>query len=510
MTPADDKQMPEQMAKVLELHLVRGLGVRAIARELKIGRKRVSSLLGLAHGKRKPAALAPTRSSILDPYEALVREALKDCPEIRAPAVLDRLRREGYQGGITVVRDRLRVLRPKPKQEAFFTCSYEPGQVLQVDWADFGYAIPGCARRVSAFVAALAHSRMLFLCFVLSQAMGSFLRCMDAALRFFGGRTMVDVFDNMRTVVKERTGQHVVFNQRFLEYARVRGFAVRACTPRRPTEKPYVERPIGFVRSRFWPGRRFKDLFDLNAQATTWRDDTANNRIHEETGKVPALVFKHLERQKLEPVPELFFDTDDLESCTVSKTFRVAFDRNVYSVPWKLVGQPVLVRADNDRVSVFLGPKCVAVHKRIWAVGEVGKDDAHEVGLLEQKPRAAAQGLPAELRGLGDIAANYFKILAANARSLRREVQQLVLLCELFGESPTRSAIEEVMATGHVGSEYVEYVLRHKRGLSPTHAPLKLGDAALDGIRLGEPDLSAYDRPRKTLDPGEPPETEKS
>jgi transposase len=122
---------------------------------------------------------------------------------------------------------------------------------------------------------------------------------MDAALKFFGGRTQVDVFDNMRTVVKERTGKHVVFNQRFLEYARTRGFAVRACTPRRPTEKPYVERPIGFVRSRFWPGRHCADLFDLNAQATTWRDDIANNRIHDETGKVPALVFKHDERQML-------------------------------------------------------------------------------------------------------------------------------------------------------------------------------------------------------------------
>jgi hypothetical protein len=52
-------------------------------------------------------------------------------------------------------------------------------------------------------------------------------------------------------------------------------------------------------------------------------------------------------------------------------------------------------------------------------------------------------------------------------------------------------------------------VLRHKRGLSPTHTPLKLGNAALDGIRLGEPDLSTYDQPpRKTLDPGEPPLTE--
>jgi transposase len=69
--------------------------------------------------------------------------------------------------------------------------------------------------------------------------MGSFLRCMDQALLFFGGRTLVDVFDNMKTVVLERTAQTVLFHPRFVEYARVRGFAIRACTPRRPTEKPH-------------------------------------------------------------------------------------------------------------------------------------------------------------------------------------------------------------------------------------------------------------------------------
>ena len=193
------------------------------------------------------------------------------------------------------------------------------------------------------------------------------------------------------------------------------------------------------------------------------------------------------------------------------KTFRVTFDRNVYTVPWRLVGQTVLVRANDQHVSICLGPKSVALHPRLWGVGQVNKIDAHEDGLLEQKPRAAAQGLPAELRGLGETAAEYFKVLAANSRSLRREVQHLVLLGELFGDGPTRSAMEEVMATGHVGGEYVEYVLRHKRGLSPTHTLLKLGDPIFDGIRLGEPDLSAYDQPpRKTLDPGDPPAAEES
>ena len=60
------------------------------------------------------------------------------------------------------------------------------------------------------------------------------------------------------------------------------------------------------------------------------------------------------------------------------------------------------------------------------------------------------------------------------------------------------------MATGHVGAEYVEYVLRHKRRLVPHPEPLRLHIPELEGVRLPEPDLSIYDRPRKTLDPEDP------
>ena len=70
--------------------------------------------------------------------------------------------------------------------------------------------------------------------------------------------------------------------------------------------------------------------------------------------------------------------------------------------------------------------------------------------------------------------------------------------------------MREVMQTGHVGAEYVEYVMRHKRGLVPQPAPLRLGNDELDAISLPEPDLSVYDRlspTPMTRDPGEPPST---
>ena len=502
-----------RVAEVLRLGLVEGVAVRAIAKRLHMSRKTVRKILGRHRAPPRPAA--EPRGSILDPYETAIRAVLDDTPEMLAPAVLERLRPLGYTGSVTILRARLRRLRPRGHREAFLTLDFPPGEAMQIDWADFGFALPGIARRVSAFVAVLCYSRRLYIEFTVSQTMGSFLRCMERCARFYGGTTLVDIFDNMKTVVTSHTATATVFNPRFLDYARARGgFAVRACNVRKGNEKGRVERPIGFVRRRFWPGRRFRDLLDLNTQAVRWRDDFANGRVHEVTGKVPQLVFDHEEKRLLKPLPETPFNTDDVDGMGVTKMFRVPFDRNHYSVPWRLASQQVLVRADDDFVSVFLETKPIAQHRRSWDIGQDIEHPSHKKDLLEHKPRAAAGALPPALLALGDLGRSYFKVLAAGSRSIHRETLRLTFLVEIFGAIATESAIREVMHTGHVGAEYVEYVMRYKRGLVPQPAPLRLGNDELDAISLPEPDLSVYDQlspPPMTRDPGEPsPQTEPS
>jgi transposase len=499
----------DRVAEVLRLGLVEGVAVRAIAKRLHMSRKTVRKILGHHQAPAKPDR-ADSRGSILDPYEPQIRALLADTPEMLAPAVLERLRSLGYTGGVSILRDRLRRLRPRPRPSAFLTLDFAPGEAMQVDWADFGFALPGVARRVSAFVAVLCYSRRLYIEFTVSQTMGSFLRCMERCLRFNAGTALVDIFDNMKTVVLSHTHAVTTFNPKMLAYARARGFAVRACNVRRANEKGRVERPIGFVRNRFWPGRRFRDLLDLNTQATRWRDDFANGRVHEVTGKVPALVFQHEEKARLKAVPDTPFDTDDVEGLGVTKMFRVPFDRNRYSVPWRLASQQVIVRADDDFVSVFLETKQVAQHRRSWNVGQDIEHPSHKKALLEERPRAAAGALPPALLALGETGRAYFKVLAAGSRSVHRETLRLTFLVELFGATATESAMREVMRTGHVGAEYVEYVMRHKRGLVPQPPPLRLGNDALDAISLPEPDMTVYDRlapTPMTRDPGEPPAT---
>lgn len=483
---------PELQAEVMRLFYLEKLSIRAIAKRLAIARKTVRRCT--ARTMAQPAKGLPVeRSSLLTPYKSDIRRWVTETPELKAPQILERLRGKGYCGGISILREFIRTSRPSPPVSPYLVVRHEPGETMQVDWAEFGFALPGVPRRVSCFVAMLPFSRMMYAEFTFSERIGALLRCMDHALDFFGGVTTADVFDNMKTVVLERlVGRPPKFNPRFLQYANARGgFAVIACSPRHPEGKGSVERGISFIRQRFWPGRQFRDLDDLNMQAGQWLMQWANSRHIETTNKVPQLVFDHIELPTLRPVPSIPFDTDDIEHDTVNASCRVRFDRNTYSVPWYFVSQHVLVRANAKRLRVFLGPQLIAEHDRSWGVQQDIELDAHRTQLLQARQRRPDQIAGARF---GDTGARYFKILSASTRSMKREGVRLLCLAELFGTKQTQCAMEHVMTTGHVGADYVEHVLRKQHAGKQLTPPIHVGDPELDSLEFSEADLGAYDQ----------------
>jgi hypothetical protein len=104
------------------------------------------------------------------------------------------------------------------------------------------------------------------------------------------------------------------------------------------------------------------------------------------------------------------------------------------------------------------------------------------------------------LQRMGEVATKYFKVATAGTKSLFREKVRLVFFAEVFGVGETAEAMAEVMAGGHVGADFVEYVLRQKKGLAPRAPPLRLSRPELDEPSLPEPDLSRYDEPRASAE----------
>jgi transposase len=95
---------------------------RRIARELKISRDSVERILGRHERQRDAGGLksspsCTSRGSILDAYVARIEALVARWPRITAVRVYEELCKEGYGGGYSLVRDRLRALRPARSRE---------------------------------------------------------------------------------------------------------------------------------------------------------------------------------------------------------------------------------------------------------------------------------------------------------------------------------------------------------------------------------------------------------
>src|SRR5690606_25602838 len=102
--------------------------------------------------------------------------------------------------------------------------------------------------------------------FTLDQRMESFLRCHHEAFTAFGGVPRHLLYDNLKSAVLERVGDHVRFHPQLLELSAHYHFEPRPCAPYRGNEKGRVERAIRYIRGSFFAARSYSGLDDLNAQ----------------------------------------------------------------------------------------------------------------------------------------------------------------------------------------------------------------------------------------------------
>src|SRR5437899_8755646 len=189
------------------------------------------------------------------------------------------LRERGFAGSAVQVRRYVRTIRPAARAEAYLRLETLPGEQAQVDWGNFGAFPVGGARRIlSCFVLVLSWSRAVYARFALDQTLESFLRGHVEAFTALGGVPRTLLYDNLKSVVLERVGDHIRFHPRLLELAGHYHFAPQPCAPYRGNEKGKVERMIQYLRHSFFAARRFTTLADLNAQLARWITETAHAR----------------------------------------------------------------------------------------------------------------------------------------------------------------------------------------------------------------------------------------
>ncbi len=140
---------PAILDAIYRLHHGEHWSIRKIAGHLGVSRTTVRKY------RNGPVARAsmPPRASKLDPFKPILRDLLERDPRAPGSVLLQHLRRLGYQGGVSILRDYLARVRPRRPARAFLRMDPQPGERFEVDWGHFGgLEYEGDRRKLYAFV----------------------------------------------------------------------------------------------------------------------------------------------------------------------------------------------------------------------------------------------------------------------------------------------------------------------------------------------------------------------
>lgn len=277
------------------------MGKRAIARTLGISRGTVRDIVaqrGVAPAPERPQR-RPLDPELLEQlatecggWKQRIHEKLTE--EHRIPVAYSTLTRRLRKLGIGTTRSTRCDRVPD-----------EPGAEMQHDTTTVLVPLGDRLVRLVASMLYLRYSKRRYLRFY--RAFTRFvMKCFfHEALTYWAYAAAVCIIDNTNLARLRGTGKDAVIVPEMAAFARPYGFEFRCHEIGHANRKAGEERSLWTMQTNFLPGRTFRDLADLNAQAFAWATERMDHRPMAKTRLIPIKAFEH-ERVRLKPVaPEL-------------------------------------------------------------------------------------------------------------------------------------------------------------------------------------------------------------
>ena len=100
-----------------------------------------------------------------------------------------------------------------------------------------------------------------------------------------------------------------------------------------------------------------------------WVLGEAGTRCHGTTREQPLKRFADSEKALLQPLPDVAPELAVWAQVSVHRDGHVQFERSLYSVPFRLIGQRLWLKATSGLVSLYQAHQLIATHPRATAAG---------------------------------------------------------------------------------------------------------------------------------------------
>jgi transposase len=387
-------------------------------------------------------------------------------------AIYDRLRLEqpDFTGSLSAVKRlclRLQHARGVQPEDVVIPVETAPGEIAQVDFGYVGRLYDPdtrVLRKAWVFVLVLGYSRHLFCRLAFDQRIETWLQCHAEAFTALGGVPAVIVPDNLKAaVVRAAFGVAgaTTLNRSYRECARHYGFQVDPTPVRSPEKKGKVEAAVKYVKRNFFAARHAElDAGALGRELTRWTREIAGQRRHGTTQRRPLEVFTTIEQPALRALPVAAYVPTVWHTARVHPDAHVCVGRALYSVPWPLIGEQVLVRATPTALTIYAADARVATHERVPA-GRRSTQEAHLPPERRDLRHRSQTYWQTRANQLGPEVGVYIRDVFATDDVLAqlRTVQQIVRHLERFPVARARAACVRARFYGSYGYPALKAIL---------------------------------------------------
>lgn len=461
-----DRQDLEHL--IVTMH-AQGWSIRALSRHFEVGRNTVRRMVRRNQTQRDhghdlliKTKISP-RKSKLDPFVPLIEQLLDRFPNITGVRLYEELKEAGYHGGLTILRERLRRLRPKPKKQPVIRFETEAGLQAQMDWSP--YTIPftrAPKKKVLCFSYILAFSRRQYIDFTEHRDFFTLIRRHLDAFEYFGGVARQCLYDGEKTVLLRWEAARPVYNPAFIAFITHYHCRPIMCRAGRAQTKGKIEAPFQYVQNNLLNARLFENLADLRAKARWWLTEKSDTHVHDTTGRPPLELFLEQEKHALQPLPLHPYDCSEvaLRVCTVDGFLE--FETNRYSVPYEYVADILSLKAKEHEILIYSPDLAsIARHERLpKGANKTVENPEHRTS---KKLRYGLEPVKEAFLALGDKAQTFLCGLKNHYhRNCGFHARAILRLKEQYHSADINSALGHAIAYQAFDSKAIERILKAK------------------------------------------------
>jgi transposase len=479
------------MLRMDQVHVIRhkvlleGKSVRSVAKEMGVSRNTVAKYLNNPEPTRR-VTHKQKRAPVMEMVAPRIEEILSEWTQRTTPKqritgtrIHRQLVEEGYEVGITTVRDYLREKRRK-EAEVFVPLVHRPGDEAQVDFFEVSVEEDGQIKKVWKFVMRLMYSGRDFVRLYERCDQLSFLDAHVRAFSYLGGVPRRIVYDNLSSAVKKVVGSERELTERFT--ALVSHYLFEPCFARAGEghDKGGVEaRGKGIRLAHLTPMPRGESLSEISEALLREVElaFTGEQRLVEE-------------QRHLRGLPERPFEARKVELVSVSRRSTVSVGGATYSVPshWASLQATAYVGVEDVRF-VCHGQAILYPKER---KGKRTIRYRHYLSELARKPQALRQVAPELIGELGEPYGKLWEMLTERygEKEASRVLSRILGAAVDHGEELVAEALQAALSRGRFDLLALAKHLEDRRGRSRSVAVPE----ALSSYRVQSANATDYDR----------------